>query len=86
MKLTAQQKMIAVIFGILTLLALGVMTFINTASADGGEITLPVFSTSTLHANSSSSGWWDTIPTHSSLPSMPGYRTATATAVQTSPP
>ena len=82
MRLTAQQKLTAVIFGILILLALGAVTFINSTSADNGKIMLPIISTSTLPADASSSGWWDSIPTDPSLPSMPGFSTATATAVQ----
>ncbi len=86
MRLTAQQKMTAVIFGISILLAFGVLTYINSPSADGDEIALPIFSTSTLPADASSSGWWDLIPTDPALPSMPGYDKATATAAQTSIP
>ena len=82
MRLTAQQKMTALIFGILILLAFGAMTFINSTSVDGEEIALPIFSTSTLPADASSSGWWENIPTDPALPSMPGYDKATATAVQ----
>ena len=86
MRLTAQQKMTAVIFGILILFAFGVLTLISSASADDREIKLPVLSTSTLSAYVSSSGWWNNIPTDPVLPSMPGYGTATATAAQTSIP
>ena len=86
MRLTAQQKMIAIIFGILIMLVLGAVTFINSKSADIDEISSPIFSTSTMPASTSSSGWWDSIPTDPSLPMMPSYRTATATAVQTSIP
>ena len=86
MRLTAQQKMTAVIFGILSLLAFGAMTFINSTSTDGEKIMLPIISTSTLSTNATSSGWWDSIPTDPSLPIMPGFRTATATATQTSSP
>ena len=86
MRLTQQQKMTALIFGILILLAFGAVTFINTTSADDREIMLPIISTSTLPADASASGWWDSIPTDPSLPIMPGYDKATATATQTSIP
>ena len=86
MRLTAQQKMTAVIFGILILFAFGAVTFINTTSADDREIMLPIISTSTKPADASASGWWDSIPTDPALPSMPGYDKATATAMQTSSP
>jgi len=79
MRLTAQQKMTAVIFGILILLAFGVLTFINSTSADDGKIMLPIISTSTMSADVSSSGWWDSIPTDPALPSMPGFNTASFT-------
>ena len=80
MRLTQQQKMTTLIFGILSLLALGAMTFINSTSADNGKIMLPIISTSTLPANASSNGWWDSIPTDPALPSMPGFSAATFTA------
>ena len=86
MRLTAQQKMTAVIFGILILFALGAVTFINSTSDENGKIMLPIFSTSTLSANATSSGWWNSIPTDPVLPNMPGYDKATATAAQTSSP
>ena len=86
MRLTAQQKMTAVIFGILILLAFGAITFINSKSADDEKILSPIFSTSTLPANATSNGWWNSIPTDPSLPGMPGYGEATATAALTSIP
>ncbi len=79
MRLTQQQKMTAVIFGILSLLALGAMTFINSTSDENGKIMLPSISTSTLPADASSNGWWDSIPTDPVLPSMPGFNTPTFT-------
>ena len=86
MRLTQQQKMTALVFGILSLLALGAMTFINSTSDENGKIMLPIISTSTMLADASSSGWWDSIPTDPALPVMPGYDKATATAAQTSIP
>lgn len=86
MRLTQQQKMTAVIFGILILLAFGAMTFINSKSADVDEISSPIFSTSTMPADAASSGWWDSIPTDPVLPVMPGYDKANATATQISIP
>ena len=84
MRLTAQQKMTAVIFGILIMLVLGAVTFINSKSTDIDEISSPIFSTSTMSADTSSSGWWDSIPTDPVLPVMPGL--GTATVMQTSIP
>ncbi len=86
MRLTQQQKMTAVIFGILILFAFGAVTFINGTSDDDGKIMLPIISTSTLPADASASGWWDSIPTDPAIPSLPGYDKATATAAQTSIP
>ena len=86
MRLTAQQKMTALIFGILILLAFGAMTFINSTSVDNRKIMLPIISTSTLPADASSNGWWDSIPTDPALPAMPGNGKATATAALTSVP
>jgi len=79
MRLSAQQKLTALIFWILILLAFGAMTFINSASADDEKISSPIISTSTLPATVSSSGWWDSIPTDPALPTMPGFGRVTVT-------
>jgi len=84
MRLDAQQKMTALIFGILIMLAFGAMTFIISDTSDeNGEINPPLLSTSTLSSDSSSSGWWDSIPTDPSLPTMPVIGIETATVTET---
>jgi len=84
MRLDVQQKMTALFFGILILLAFGAMAFsISAKPDDNEEFTLHALSTSTLSSVASPNGWWDSIPTDPSLPTMPGIGIATAIVTQT---
>jgi len=85
MRLDTQQKMTSFIFVILIVCAFGAMAFIISGKSDDrGEITPPILSISTATSELSASGWWDSIPTDPSLPTMPARMSAlTPTAAQT---
>lgn len=85
MRLDSQQKMIALIFGVVIILVLGAMIFITNKPETqwdkqiAGEA-VPVMVTSTEGNDLSSNGWWDELPTAKPVSTMPIPSNATPTS------
>lgn len=81
MKLTNQQKMIAVIIALTFLIAIGVMASIKPDTSHVDKAKSLMLSTSTPKSDVITTGWWDAIPTSPSLPTMPSDSSPTPTDV-----
>jgi hypothetical protein len=66
------QKIIVIAFTAIILVALGVMIFTSSKLNDHKQIAMPVIATTTKASDLNSNGWWNSIPTQSSMPTMPG--------------
>ncbi len=72
MKFDAQQKIAISALAAIFLLFTGTLVYFHPAVNDNNKVTSPIFSTSTLEADlSSNDGWWTSMPTDPSLPTMP---------------
>jgi hypothetical protein len=72
MKFDSQQKL--VVYGLAAIFLLFISTLLYSRSdvTDNQKVTSPIFSTSTAEsALSSKDGWWTSMPTDPSLPTMP---------------
>ncbi len=78
MKLDRQQKITALIFGIMIMLAFGMFVFLSLDQREVKSLqSFPTFSISTATSDLSSNGWWNNIPTAKPIPTLPGNGAAT---------
>jgi len=69
MRLDRQQKITALIFGIMIVLAVGTFVFMSLDPHETKTLQIhPTFSTSTPKSDLSSNGWWDSIPLQGTFP------------------
>ncbi len=72
MKFDAQQKIAISALAAIFLLFIGTLVYSRLAVNDSNNVTSPIFSTSTPETDlSSKDGWWASMPTDPSLPTMP---------------
>ena len=72
MKFDAQQKIAISALTAIFLLFIGTLVYFRLSVNDSNNVTYPIFSTSTPETDlSSNDGWWTSMPTDPSLPTMP---------------
>lgn len=72
MRLDSQQKLAIYSLAAIFLLFIGTLLYSRSDVTDSQKVTSPIFSTSTVEsALSSKDGWWTSMPTDPSLPTMP---------------
>ena len=86
MRLDAQQRKLAAAFAFLFCIALGVLVFVASGHTEERRIQAMILSTSTPRESITSNGWWYSIPTDPSLPTMPAISVSTLTPTVTAVP
>ncbi len=72
MKFDRQQKIAVSGMAAIFILFIGALLYFHLDANDSNKVTSPIFSTSTPEIDlSSNDGWWTSIPTDPSLPTMP---------------
>ncbi len=72
MKFDLQQKLAVYGLAAIFLLFIGTLLYSRSDVTNSKKITSPIFSTSTVESDlSSKNGWWTSMPTDPSLPTMP---------------